>query len=66
MELRHAVANRHGNLRIKLLHYLPAINVFLLPVNENNETKQCNIKGFLFTYGFSSLLFLRAEEIAAK
>ena len=25
------------------------------------KLKQCNIKGF-FTYGFSSLLFLRAEE----
>ena len=27
------------------------------------KLKQCNIKGF-FTYGFSSLLFLRAEEKA--
>ena len=25
------------------------------------KLKQCNIKGF-FTYGFSSLLFLRVEE----
>ena len=27
------------------------------------KLKQCNIKGF-FAYGFSSLLFLRAEEKA--
>ena len=32
-------------------------------VNENNDTRQCNIKGFLFTYCFPSFLFLRAEEI---
>ena len=67
MELWHAVANEHGNLRIKLLHCLPAINVFLYLVNENNETKQCSIKGFFFMYGISlSLLFLRVEEIEAK
>ena len=45
---------------LKLKHFRPAIYIFLKKL-VIMELKQSNIKDF-FTYGFSSLLFLHAED----
>ena len=45
---------------LKLKHFRPAIYIFFKKL-VIMELKQSNIKDF-FTYGFSSLLFLRAED----
>ena len=52
--------NEYGNLCIKTKTF-SSCNLYFFKKLVMMELKQSNIKGF-FTYGFSSLFFLRAEE----